>query len=52
MIPSFDSAIHLRNYIVRICRNKCYEVMRRNKSQEVPMSTPEMDLNFNGETGG
>lgn len=46
VIPSFDSAIHLRNYIVRICRNKCYEVIRCNKSQEVPMSTPEMDFEF------
>lgn len=45
VIPSFDSAVHLRNYIVRICRNKCYEVMRRNnKPQEVPMSNPEMDF--------
>lgn len=33
--PSFDSAAHLRNYIVRICRNKCYEVMRCNRQQEV-----------------
>lgn len=41
--PSFDSAAHLRNYIVRICRNKCYEVMRCNRQQEVTVNNKEAD---------
>lgn len=42
-IPPFASAIHLRNYIARICQNKCYEVMRKNRQQEVLMNNPVAD---------
>lgn len=43
LIPSFASASHLRNYIARICQNKCYEVMRNNRQQEVLMHNPVAD---------
>lgn len=43
LIPTFASAIHLRNYIIRICQNKCYEVMRRNRREEVLMNNPVAD---------
>ncbi|EKN09324.1 hypothetical protein HMPREF1076_04353 [Parabacteroides goldsteinii CL02T12C30] len=39
-IPDFESAIHLRNYIIRICQNKCYEMMRSNRSQDVLVEDP------------
>lgn len=46
LIPPFDSAIHLRNYIARICQNKCYEVMRKNRQQEVLMNNPMADTDI------
>lgn len=42
-IPVFDNAAHLYNYIVRICRNKCYEVMRRSRQQEISMDDLDME---------
>ena len=45
-IPVFGCAAHLHNYLVRICHNKCYEVIRRSRQQEVSMNNPDMALDF------
>ncbi|WP_455640141.1 hypothetical protein [Parabacteroides sp.] len=42
-IPVFAGAAHFYNYIVRICQNKCHEVMRRNRQSEVSMADPELE---------
>lgn len=39
--PEFESAMHLRNYIIRICQNKYYEAMRRNPKPGISLDDPD-----------
>lgn len=43
-IPFFESAVHLRNYIVRVCINKYYEAERRNRSSMVCMASVDPEI--------
>lgn len=44
VIPVFETSLHFRNYIARICLNKCREAVRRNNLPEIFMSvTGEMN---------
>lgn len=36
--PIFETALHFRNYIARICLNKCREAVRRNNQPEVSLT--------------
>lgn len=43
-IPVFGCAAHLYNYLARICQNKCHEVIRRSRQQELSMNNPDLEL--------
>lgn len=44
MVPVFESAAHFRNYMTRVCVNKCHEAVRRNRKQEVSIDNPDLAL--------
>lgn len=41
--PLFESALHFRNYLIRVCQNKCHEAMRRNRKQELSLDDPTLN---------
>lgn len=42
-LPLFENALHFRNYLIRVCQNKCHEAIRRNRKQELSMDDPVLD---------
>lgn len=40
--PPFETSLHFRNYIARICQNKCREAVRRNAQPALSLDDPEL----------